>query len=911
MSALMVTSSVPSVAFAAEDVIISEEAGAEVVAAAEEAEVTVEAVEEEAADTVEVNSQTTETWIYDDTKPITWDYDEKTDSCTATYELKNKDDETADNKKETKTATKVGKVNATCTETSGVEFMITINGVDHKSGKLDVTKPDPATKHGLTEEALEKFTKGEALTEEEMKGSTVTVSEVTTPATHTAGGTTVLTYKCSACKEHYDVTIILPQQDHDWEVVSYEANGNILMKDGKVVLDANGKPQLDDPTYNGFYIVNYKCKDDDSTKSETVTLNATAGSYAVIELSADSNIVSIDDYEVGTHITEPTLKFPLNESKIKLEDCSKKGTYTVKYYTNADAVTPYDVEEFTVNPHHYEVVVNQFATEADAKLCVSTEKGIVNNSCFKTVTYYEVTVCESEKNTCTLKDKTSNGYEVTTGEELNLSQVVNKVAKTVEPSGVHAINTDVQKDIINEYIKAVKADKTKIKTTEELEAEVKAAKAEKYITFVNDTSDCLKAGTVDVEYLCMVCGTVVEKHTVTIDVAAKGHDKPTAWSRINYVEPTCENGGSYDRVKACKRCGEVLESEHKEIERLAHTNEIKVGKDDYLNTKNATNVQVLLTSDSNKVIDYGGRMLDCVGKVYDYDEEVDLDDEVWYRWNMISVGSPDGNVTVKAVTYCDTCGKNEVILNDGKLEVKIDAIQKEDEKGQGGYITLSAIYTHKNTETGKDVEYKSGKLTLAYYSSAIAYAGRVEATEEVINGLHKDADGVYRYYVNGEVAKDTTGVVYYDGAQFYVVNGVLDTTVSGLVQNTEDGKWYMVAKGQVQSQYSGGAQYDGRWFYLTNGVLDTTANGLVAYNGGTFLFAAGQLQNQVNGLWQDFDGTWYFLANGQVQSQHTGVTVYDGAAFYVVDGKLATDYNGTVQYDGATFKVVAGQLYAA
>ena len=46
---------------------------------------------------------------------------------------------------------------------------------------------------------------------------------------------------------------------------------------------------------------------------------------------------------------------------------------------------------------------------------------------------------------------------------------------------------------------------------------------------------------------------------------------------------------------------------------------------------------------------------------------------------------------------------------------------------------------------------------IPYYSSMKAYVGRVE--DAVLNGLHKDEDGVYRYYVNGELQKDYTGVI--------------------------------------------------------------------------------------------------------------------------------------------------------
>ena len=59
--------------------------------------------------------------------------------------------------------------------------------------------------------------------------------------------------------------------------------------------------------------------------------------------------------------------------------------------------------------------------------------------------------------------------------------------------------------------------------------------------------------------------------------------------------------------------------------------------------------------------------------------------------------------------------------------------------------------------------------------------------------------------------------------------------------------------------------------------------------GPVFLFAAGRLRTDVNGLWQDHFGTygpadtWYFLADGQVVD-YTGVAEYNGSFFVVEKG---------------------------
>lgn len=183
--------------------------------------------------------------------------------------------------------------------------------------------------------------------------------------------------------------------------------------------------------------------------------------------------------------------------------------------------------------------------------------------------------------------------------------------------------------------------------------------------------------------------------------------------------------------------------------------------------------------------------------------------------------------------------------------------------------------------------------------------------------LRKDDDGKWRVYSGSVFADDYTGLIRYDGSEFFIANGVLCSEANGL--QSCNGKWYFLSKGQVQTQWTGLAEYDGHWFYIENGVLNEDANGLYPYDGGYFLLAAGKLQDQYNGLWQNSfpspygwtwaeEGAWYFLAKGQVQTHFSGIAMYDGAFFVVEDGRFRNDYNGTVDYDNHTFSVANGQL---
>lgn len=207
---------------------------------------------------------------------------------------------------------------------------------------------------------------------------------------------------------------------------------------------------------------------------------------------------------------------------------------------------------------------------------------------------------------------------------------------------------------------------------------------------------------------------------------------------------------------------------------------------------------------------------------------------------------------------------------------------------------------------------KDGETYIVYFRACDrcgAHEQKTEKTEKpaVKNGLVLDDDGTWRYYKDGEVAKDFTAIVPYQGGEFWVVNGVVPKNANGLTI-CPDGKAYFLAQGQIQ-KVSQVAEYKGNWFMIKDGLLDESANGLYDYDGGKFVFAAGKLRTDVNGLWLNpLDNEWYFLANGQVQDVDQ-VASYNGEFFVIKNGVLDTDYNGTIEYDGKTFRVVNGQLY--
>lgn len=696
------------------------------------------------------------------------------------------------------------------------------------------------------------------------------------------GGTTYDEYKCSRCSETEKRNEQqISKLEHVWgDEVVYSVLGrdhNIkLDAEGNVILGTDGLPQVVDKSKKGIYYTQKKCVNCKTlSEKEKHVIASTTIEYAVV---TDTENIKTDLNKL-TEGKNPSEAFPVAEADIELNDCSKEGSYVVNYYNSDDELI--SKRKITVAAHHYKTFKTAvFKTQADMDQAVVTreEDGslkVTSKSCVNPIQYMEVTHCTASG--CKEKDCDA-AFELPNTDPVK-GKVISSVEKTADVSGKHKIETAIKTKIDA----LVKAGNVKCSNIEEIIGKNKNVK-------LDVSADvCEKGGKVTVSYICILDKeTVVEKQD--INVIAEGHKIPQAGVVENEVKATCKVAGSFDSVKYCERCGKELERVSQKMPRLKHTNETAVGTPNVYVDKDAT-VEFV----GNKVVDNKGALLEKKGEfisAYDFVGDTSKGEEF--------------GVVGKIYTNCETCNDHKVAIADiarGPLTLKIKDIKKQNEKGQDGYIVLEATYTRNYDKTNSVVEVK-----FPYYSTMEAYLGRVE--DSVINGLHKDKDGVYRYYVNGELQKDYTGMIEDNKEKYLVVKGVLATDINGLWHSDVDKVWYFFVEGHVLANYTGIALYDGEWFYVTNGKLDEGVTGLVPYDGGTFLFTDGRLRNDVNGLWQDINNPadWYFLALGQVQNLYSGVAQYDGAFFVVKNGKLDTSYNGTIKYDGETFKVVNGQL---
>lgn len=749
--------------------------------------------------------------------------------------------------------------------------------------KKDVTEATCTTAEKVTLSTVydsrtwkEEFTIGKELGHSYTKEERV----VTKPATCEEKGIVAVYSVCDRCGDkQLKGQEEIPAAHKFTDEVKY-----IVSESRNTKLDENGKPVLIDITLPGTYDVMTKCSE--CGKFIPTELNVQIKAEGI----ASAKVIDTENIKTDLSGITDANKFPVEEKEIELLDCSKDGKYVVEFFDGEDKSI--GKTEITVKAHHYNtyksIVVDK---KNEGLLIVKTNKDgsltVTNTSCSVPVEYTEVTHCSAtgckEKAHVLGKNEVELPKNVESGKANNT--VIETVKKVAEPTGAHVLD-DTAKTKIEKIVKAGNV---------VYSALLGAANGSKYVEFDVPENVCENGGVVTVKYLCKVENKVVE--TTDVKVLPEKHQTGEATVE-NIIKATCQNAGSYDVVTRCKLCNKEIEKKTVKTARLLHTNENALGDAD--KTKDTTTTLEFV---GDKLVDTNGYYLDKAN--WEIIENANT---------TVNVGTIEGfKITAKVFTNCKECNNHPVLVNDQKPQtLKVVDIQKEDAKGQNGYIVLEATVGVPSTdEPSADrvwnyVKVTSGKIP--YYSSMSAYEGRVE--DSVINGLHKDEDGVYRYYVNGELQKDYTGMIEDNKEKYLVVKGVLATDVNGLWYSDVDKVWYFFVEGHVQANHTGLALYDGEWFYVSNGKLDEAVTGLVPYNGGIFLFTDGRLRNDVNGLWQDINNPddWYFLALGQVQNLYSGVAMYDGAFFVVKNGKFDKDYNGTIEYDGETFKVVNGQL---
>lgn len=210
-------------------------------------------------------------------------------------------------------------------------------------------------------------------------------------------------------------------------------------------------------------------------------------------------------------------------------------------------------------------------------------------------------------------------------------------------------------------------------------------------------------------------------------------------------------------------------------------------------------------------------------------------------------------------------------------------------------------------------------------NSDISFTCQVTVT--IPDGLYKSDDGVWRYYVDGEVNTTYTGLVKYKTSWVYVINGELATSYTGLVKyksswvyiykgklNTTytglvkyKNSWVYVSKGKLDATYTGMAKYKTTWVYVTKGKLDPTYTGMARNAYGWWYMKNGKLDITYTGMAKNSYG-WWHMTDGRLDLNYTGISSNAYGLWYVKNGKLDLTYSGEVMYNEVIRNVINGRV---
>jgi subtilisin family serine protease len=161
------------------------------------------------------------------------------------------------------------------------------------------------------------------------------------------------------------------------------------------------------------------------------------------------------------------------------------------------------------------------------------------------------------------------------------------------------------------------------------------------------------------------------------------------------------------------------------------------------------------------------------------------------------------------------------------------------------------------------------------------------------SGLRQDSDGVWRYYQNGKIATDYTGLVQYSGAWYYVQSGILNWGYSGLAQY--NGTWFYVQNSTLKWGYTGLVLSNGTWYYVQDSTLKWGYNGLAQYGNTWYYVQNSTLVWGYKGLaLNPANSTWYYVENSTLSWNYTGLAYNPANStwYYIQNGTLYWGYTG-------------------
>jgi 3',5'-cyclic AMP phosphodiesterase CpdA len=206
---------------------------------------------------------------------------------------------------------------------------------------------------------------------------------------------------------------------------------------------------------------------------------------------------------------------------------------------------------------------------------------------------------------------------------------------------------------------------------------------------------------------------------------------------------------------------------------------------------------------------------------------------------------------------------------------------------------------------GVDYDITSIKLT-DIQNTSNSYSNDIKPTNTIsTNGLKLDSDGIWRYYVNGILDSTYTGMALNEYGWWYVTDGVIDFSYTGMALN-EYGWWYMT-NGVVDFDYTGMAENEYGWWYITNGALDLSYTGMALNKYNWWYMRNGAVDFDYTGMAENEYGWWY-ITNGALDFNYTGMALNEYGWWYMANGALDLSYTGIAQNEYGSWYMTNGRV---
>ena len=179
----------------------------------------------------------------------------------------------------------------------------------------------------------------------------------------------------------------------------------------------------------------------------------------------------------------------------------------------------------------------------------------------------------------------------------------------------------------------------------------------------------------------------------------------------------------------------------------------------------------------------------------------------------------------------------------------------------------------------------------------------------------KEIDGEWFYLVEDVIQTGYTGVIEgsLDGedAHWYVNNGKVDLSLNDVLHITVDGDyaWWYIKNGRVSFTDTIAKNKNG-WWAIKSGKVDFDHNDFALNHNGWFICKNGKVDFNVNDIIKGtvFDGTgWYLVRGGKIAEIDT-VAKNKNGWWVIKSGKVDFDYNGFAQNSNGWWYIENGKV---